>query len=85
MTAEIHIAHSVMTSKGYKTFTVRAYVNDDGVMHMHTVASDETLEDASSRAIKKIRRDFWNSGRKPPETIVNGGKMAAIMLDNWRF
>ena len=85
MTAEIHIAHSVMTSKGYKTFTVRAYVNDDGIPHSYHVASGETLELASKRALKKLRRDFWNVGRLAPVTIVNKGKMEAITLDNWRF
>lgn len=84
MIETIHIAHSFSRKHG-GNFHVRAYVNRDGWKHTQCISNADTLAEAETLALDKIRADYRRSGLSLPVETINSGKMSAVMVDHWMF
>ena len=83
MSDRIHVAYAI-SRRGGTQYRARAYVGHDRKpCHSRTVAIEETPEAAIAQAVQYIRNMY--NGSMPAFEIVEHGRVAAIVLDNYAF
>ena len=86
MNDRIHVAYAI-SRRGGAQYRARAYIGRDRKpCHSRTIAIEETPQAAVAQAVQYIRDMYLrDNATMPALEIVEHGRVAAVVLDNYAF